>query len=79
LQRFLYILIGIGTLAGLYGAALRFRVEQGNRRVELALDYQDAKALAQIGHQPLPEMLSRFKGSARCVRVARFILRTHRS
>lgn len=58
-NRVLYLLIAIGTLAGLYGAALRYRVEARNRRVEIALDFAEVARLADITHQPIETLLSR--------------------
>jgi hypothetical protein len=57
-NRILYLLIAIGTLAGLYGAALRYRAESRNRRVEIALDFTEVARLADIAHQPIRTLLS---------------------
>jgi hypothetical protein len=56
-------LIVLGTLAGLLGAARRFHVEAGNRRVEIALDWAEVSNLAQMTPHPPPlqEILSRFQ------------------
>ncbi|HXG24467.1 MAG TPA: DUF5693 family protein, partial [Chthonomonadales bacterium] len=59
MNRVLYLLIAIGTLAGLYGAALRYRVEARNRRVEIALDFAEVARLADVTHQPIETLLSR--------------------
>ncbi|MBB6053236.1 DUF5693 family protein [Armatimonas rosea] len=57
----LWVMIGIGMLAGLYGAVERFRVEQKNRRVELTLDMTELQKLALAEGKPLPVVLQKFK------------------
>ncbi len=54
-------LIVLGVLAGLVAAAKRFRVESHNRRVEIALEWQEVTQLAQAttGH-PIPDLLREF-------------------
>lgn len=54
-------LIAIGALAGLYAAALRFRVEAHNRGVEIAIDYNEAATLSAATRMPLDELLRRFR------------------
>ncbi len=63
LPRVLAVLILLGTLAGLLGAARRFHVEEGNRRVEIALEWTEVSNLAQMTpqHPPLQEILAQFK------------------
>ena len=57
----LWVLIGIGTLAGLYGATQRFSAESKNRVVELTLDIVELQKLAAAEGKPLYEVLKRFK------------------
>lgn len=57
----LYILLAVGTLAGLFGILKRYQVEQHNRRVEIALEYSEVRQLAQMANQPLEEVLAKFK------------------
>lgn len=59
----LYILIAIGTLAGLFAAYKRFSVEQHNKKVELTLDFTEVQTLSQIAGQPLEDVLKRFKAA----------------
>lgn len=54
-------LIVIGVLAGLAAAAKRFHVESHNRRVEIALEWQEVTQLAQATGQPVSAILSRFQ------------------
>ena len=61
LRPVLIALLLVGTLAGLFGAYKRFHVEAGNRRVELAVEWQEVNLLAQTAHQPLPEVLAKLK------------------
>lgn len=61
LRAALWAVIGIGVLAGLFGAYLRFKVEQSNRAVELTLDMTELQKLALAEGRPLPEVLERFK------------------
>ena len=55
------LLIAVGTCAGLYAAALRFRVEARNRAVEIAIDYGEAAALSTAAQAPLDDVLRRFR------------------
>ncbi len=48
LSSLIALLIIAGTLAGLYGMALRFRVERENRRVELGVEFPEISSLAQF-------------------------------
>jgi Family of unknown function (DUF5693) len=57
----LWVVIGIGVLAGLYGAFLRFKVEQTNRAVELTLDMTELQKLAVAEGKPLSVILGKFK------------------
>lgn len=57
----LWVMIGIGTLAGLYGAALRFSAESKNRTVELTLDMTELQKIATAEGKPLSTVLKRFK------------------
>lgn len=56
----LTVLIVLGVLAGLAAAAKRFRVESHNRRVEIALEWQEVSQLAQATGRPIPEILRAF-------------------
>lgn len=57
----LYALIAVGTLAGLYAGHKRYEVENLNKRVELALDYNELKQQSDLLNRPLPELLARYK------------------
>lgn len=54
-------LIVLGVLAGLVATAKRFRVESHNRRVEIALEWQEVTQLAQATHTPIPDILGKFR------------------
>ena len=54
-------LIVLGVLAGLAAASKRFRVESHNRRVEIALEWQEVTQLAQAAGQPIPDLLRKFQ------------------
>lgn len=56
-------LIVLGVLAGLVAAAKRFRVEAHNRRVEIALEWQEVSQLAQATGRPVPELLKLFRAT----------------
>ena len=53
-------LIVLGVLAGLAAASKRFRVESHNRRVEIALEWQEVTLLAQAAGRPIPDLLRDF-------------------
>ncbi|MCW3096269.1 MAG: hypothetical protein JWL77_1887 [Chthonomonadaceae bacterium] len=57
----LTVLIVLGVFAGLVAAAKRFRVESHNRRVEIALEWQEVTQLAQATGRPVPELLTAFR------------------
>ncbi|WP_309716303.1 DUF5693 family protein [Armatimonas sp.] len=57
----LWVMIGIGALAGIYGAALRYSAESKNRTVELAIDMSELQKLATSEGKPLKTILQRFK------------------
>lgn len=57
----LWALIGIGTLAGLYGASLRFVAEASNKRIELTLDMTELQKLASAEGVPTARVLERFR------------------
>ena len=59
----LYVLIAIGVIAGLIGAGGRYRVEQQNRAVEIAVDYSDALQLSLAAHKPFVQTLHALKES----------------
>ena len=54
-------LIVMGVLAGLVAAAKRFHVESHNRRVEIALEWQEVNQLAQATGRPIPDILGKFR------------------
>ncbi len=63
LRRFsglLTVLILVGLVAGLSATAKRYRVEARNRRVEIALEWQEVTQLAQSSGQALPGLLGAF-------------------
>jgi len=57
----LVALIAIATAAGLTAAYKRFHAEAANRRIEIALEWQEITLLAQSTGQPLPSVLAAFK------------------
>ncbi len=59
----LYILIALGTFAGLFGAIQRFKAESLNRAVEIAVDYDEVKSLAQMTGASIPEALNQLKSA----------------
>ncbi len=61
IHRITLALIAIGALAGLYAAALRFRAENRNRGVEMAIDAGEAATLAAVAHTSLDDVLLRFR------------------
>ncbi len=56
-------LILVGALAGLMAAAKRYRVEAHNRRIEIALEWQEVTQLSQSSGQALPALLATFRAS----------------
>jgi len=63
MRRWLWVLVALGVLAGLYGAARRHRVEMRNRAVEIALDIEELREIALAQRLPLAEVLARVKAS----------------
>lgn len=57
----LALFLSLGLIAALIAAGDRYRVEMRNRRVELALDYQEVRALAAMNDVPLTALLSKFR------------------
>lgn len=57
------LLIIIGTLAGLYAAYKRFHIEESNKRVEIALEWQEVTLLAQASNKPVDEILQTLKAN----------------
>ncbi len=57
----LWVLIGIGTLAGLYGALGRFKAESKNRVVEITLDMIEIQKIATAEGRTTYQVLQRFK------------------
>ena len=56
----LTVLIVLGTCAGLYGAARRWRVEARNRRVEIGLEWDEVNRLAQLSQTLLDSVMEDF-------------------
>ena len=56
-------LLAIGTLAGLFATYKRFHVEAGNRRVELAVEWQEVNQLSQTSGKSIQEILAKFKAA----------------
>ncbi len=54
-------MLAVGVAAALYGASLRYRVEQRNRRVAVAVDYAEVTRLAAAVGVTVTEALSRLK------------------
>lgn len=54
-------LIVAGTLAGLAAAYRRYHIEERNRRVEIALEWDEVWRLAQVSRQPLANVLAQFR------------------
>jgi hypothetical protein len=56
-------LIAVGTIAGLIAASRRFHTESANRRVEIALDWQEVWDLAQTDtqHRSVQQILGLFR------------------
>ena len=63
INNILYVLIALGTFAGIYGAIKRFQAESLNRAVEIAVDYDEVRALAQMTGSSVPEALFRLKSA----------------
>ncbi len=59
----LTILIVLGTLAGLTAAALRWRIEARNRRVEIGLEWDEVNRLAQMNQISLDSTLEDFRAN----------------
>jgi hypothetical protein len=57
----LAILIFLATAAGLFAAYRRFHVEAANRRVEIALEWQEIATLSQASGTPVAEILTAMK------------------
>ncbi|MCS6861723.1 MAG: DUF5693 family protein, partial [Abditibacteriales bacterium] len=60
-RAFPLLCVAIGLITALYAIGQRFRVEQRNRAVELAIDANDAQALADSEGLSLAEVLERFR------------------
>ena len=54
-------LIVLGVLAGLIAASKRVHVESRNRRVEIALEWQEVTQLAQATGRSVPDILDKFR------------------
>ena len=48
------VLLVVATCASLFAAYKRFHIEESNRRVEIALEWQEIAALAQADHREFP-------------------------
>ena len=59
----LYTLIALGTLAGIYGSVRRYQAEALNRAVEIAVDYDEVRGLAQMTGATVPEALYQLKSA----------------
>lgn len=59
----LFVLIGLGIIAGLYTAKKRFHAESHNRAVELVIDWPDAMALANTHSREIDAVLSDLRGA----------------
>jgi len=57
------VLIALGLLGGLVSAGHRWQAEARNRRVELAVDYGDAQALANTTRRQVDDVLQQLKGA----------------
>lgn len=55
------ILLVLSSLASLFAIYRRFHVESSNRRVELAVEWQEVMQLAQSANRNVDEVLARFK------------------
>lgn len=60
-NRLLIICIVIGLIAAIVVNIQRYNVEQANKTVDLAIDYEDMLKLAQMEGRPIEEVLSRAK------------------
>jgi len=60
-RRVLWLMVLIGVLAGLTGAARRYRVEMRNRAVEIAVDFQEVREIAAASGKAVPEVLARLR------------------
>ncbi len=61
LRTALWALVFLGALAALMSARNRWQVERANRRVEIALDFNELRSLAATQGVPLPDVLRTFK------------------
>lgn len=57
------LLVAIGAFAGLYAAGKRLQSEAKNRRVEIAMEYDDVLQLASSSGQSLPSVISSLKNA----------------
>lgn len=57
----LILLIIVSTVGGLFAAYKRFHVEASNRRIEIALEWQEILTLAQASVKPVPVVLDYVK------------------
>jgi len=59
----LFVLIALGLLGGLVSAGHRWQAEARNRRVELAVDYGDAQALANTTRRQVDDVLQQLRAA----------------
>jgi hypothetical protein len=57
------ILVGLGALSGLYAGWKRHVSEGLNRRVEMAMEYADVRALAMASHDSMPDTIRQLKNA----------------
>jgi len=60
-NKFLLIIIFISLLAAIFVATNRYKIEAENKRVELTLDYQEVKDLADLTGKDISSLLVKFK------------------
>lgn len=59
----LWLILGVSTLASLWVAAERYRAETENRAVHLIVDVPDVRLLAGVSGQTVPQVLERLKSN----------------
>lgn len=57
------MLVVVGLIAALAILGQRYRIEQHNRTVELAIDYEDIVELSQVEGVPLAELMAQYKAA----------------
>jgi hypothetical protein len=56
----LWVLVGVGILPALWVASKRWKVEAANHRVEIVLDWEEVRSLADETGAPVDQVLRRF-------------------